>query len=148
MEHNFIKISTLKNDLVEKLKENITIQAKNYLSEFGEFYPFGAVILPNGELKPTSVYFNEEFPAKENVLKNLENALKEGVEKKLYSAVAIGVDVLTIPPEMEKKMDAIEIRVNLKNSFKINFYLPYEKLDSGKFKYYDVFSNEGTLSLW
>lgn len=148
MKHNFMKTSALTNDLVEKLKDNITLQAKNYLSEFDEFYPFGAVITLNGELKPTSVYFNEEFPTKESVLKNLENALKKDVENNTYSAVAIGVDVLTIPPGMAEKMDAIEIRVNLKNSFKINFYIPYKKLGSGKYKYYEAFSNDGTLSLW
>ena len=98
-------------NLVEKLKDNITFQAKNYLKEFGSFYPFGVVIEANGELRPTSVYFGEEHPSNEDVLKNLEKALKKGIENNSYKAVAIGVDVLTIPPDKQEKIDAIEIRV-------------------------------------
>jgi hypothetical protein len=64
-----------------------------------------------------------------------------------YVAVAIGVDVLTIPPDKQEKMNAIEIRIDIRGSDNINFYIPYEKLQSGEYKFYEVFSNTGTLSL-
>lgn len=134
-------------NLTERLKDNIILQAKTYLNEADEFYPFASVIDINGKLIPTSVYFGEEHPLTEDVLKKLEIALKKGVDEKRYAAVAIGVDVLTIPPGRQEKMDAIEIRIDTGDSGNINFYLPYEKLKSGEYKFYEVFSNTGTLSL-
>lgn len=138
----------IQEDLVERLKENVIFQAQHYLKEFGEFYPFAAVIESNGELKPTSVYFGEENPVSIDVISNLEKALQKGIKDNGYKAVAICVDVMTIPPYGKQKMDAIEIRIDQEKSDNLNFYIPYEKLESGEYKFYDIFTNKGTLSLY
>lgn len=55
---------------------------------------------------------------------------------------------MTVPPGKEEKTDAIEIRIDTKESNRINFYLPYKRLESGEYEFYEMFSNAGTLSLW
>lgn len=135
-------------DLVERLKESIISQAKSYLEQFGEFFPFGAVIDKNNNRSPLGVYLGDEHPPSTEVIQNLEEAFKAGIQEGEYIAIAMGGDVRTVPPGMKEKIDAIEIRVDVEDSGNINYYLPYEKLESGEYKYYDIFTNMGTLSLW
>ena len=75
------------------LTENLKAQAKYFLEDAGEFYPFGAALDLQNKIKPLSVYLNEEFPTSEMVFKELEIAIKKKLDDGNYIEAAIGFDI-------------------------------------------------------
>ena len=57
-----------------ELKKNILDRARYYLEEANEFFPFGAAIGKNGDIRPIGIYFGEDYPDAIDVLKKLEKA--------------------------------------------------------------------------
>jgi len=110
---------------VKSIRENIILQAENFLNEAGEFYPFGAVIDTKGDLKPVGIYFGEEYPDAGEVIDKLGIALYEGLEKGNYKIVGMGIDVY-LPGEEDKKRTAIEIRIMDIKGLIAKFWLPYQ----------------------
>ena len=95
------------------LTNNILSQARYFLTEAGEFYPFGAAINMRQELRPVGFYMEEEYPEANEVLKLLEQRLRKGIEQKEYSMAAIGIDVhvnTLVDDEIEQK-PAIQVRI-------------------------------------
>ena len=131
-----------------KLVESIILQAKYFLNDAGEFFPFGTSIDINGNISPIGTYSGNEHPKPIEVLKELEQGMQQMIGKRQYTGVAIGIDVRTVPPGGQEKVDAIEIRVDHKREGSTNYYLPYEKLDNGTFIFYEMFSNKGTLNIF
>ncbi|HEY0611782.1 MAG TPA: hypothetical protein VGD35_19050 [Chitinophaga sp.] len=110
---------------VKSIRENIILQAENFLNEAGEFYPFGAVIDTKGDLKPVGIYFGEEHPDAGEVIDRLGVALYEGLERGDYKIVGMGIDIY-LPGRGEKKRSAIEIRIMDINGLIAKFWLPYQ----------------------
>lgn len=107
------------------IKNNIVAQAKYYLEQANEFYPFGAVINKNHELKPVSVYFEDDTPNAIDVLNKLENALREGIKNGEYISAGIGVDVY-VKIDQEKR-EALEIRFFEEDKIVKSYFLYFKK---------------------
>lgn len=97
---------------IEKMKERIIDclkdQAKLFLQEMGEFYPFGTSIDKNNELHPISVYMEEEIPNVDKMLIELEKGLSFYLKNGEYILAALCVEVFI--SKNGNKMDAIQIR--------------------------------------
>lgn len=125
-----IKIRSIKytctNDhnivLMQKIKENIIRQARYYLENMGEFYPFGAIIDRQNNIKPLGVYFGEENPTSQLVIAHLEKAITERVNNGEYITGAIGIDVFITNSEREK-MTALEIREFSKEKTSVSHFI-------------------------
>jgi hypothetical protein len=103
------------NDTAELLANNILSQAAYYLGEADEFYPFGAVIDENNNIKPVSIYWGEEHPKSSDVLLKLEDAIRKGIQKGIYYCGAVGVDVyINIPTNADtiERKTAIQINIH------------------------------------
>lgn len=90
------------------LKLNIISQAKYFLDNMDEFYPFGAVVDNLEAVKPISFYNGDEFPSSKLIIGYLEKIIIDGIQNSEYLSGAIGIDIL-IKLEGEEK-NAIEIR--------------------------------------
>lgn len=102
------------NTIEEKqaaLTNNILSQAKYFLHEAGEFYPFGAAINMQQQLRPVSFFTGEEFPEAGEVLRLLEESLNKGITEKEYSMAAIGVDVNITNGSETSKKSAVQVRI-------------------------------------
>lgn len=135
-------------EIKKSLKNVCLLHAEALLEEFGEFYPIAFGISSNSVIVPVLTYFGEEHPVSIDVIKNLELALKKSDEANEFEGVAICVDVLATPPYMAEKKDALEIRMDFKNSERINYYLPYNKGDKGNIFFLDEYQSEGTLNFF
>lgn len=107
------------------IKINIVAQAKYYLEQANEFYPFGAVINKNHELKPVGIYFEDDTPNALDVLNRLENALTEGIRKGEYISAGIGVDVY-VKIDQEKR-EALEVRFFEDEKMTNSYFLYFKK---------------------
>ncbi len=134
------------NEMFEKIKENLILQAEYYLKQFESFYPFGCVIEKNDNIKPVSAFLENDNPDTVEVLNELTNGLRKGIQKKDYKAVGIAVDVSVIPPNKKEKMDALELRI-WNQGKKINIYIPYTKSINGEIIFLESYEEEGTLAV-
>lgn len=117
-----------------KIKDNIIAQAKYFLSDAGEFFPFGAYINHKDEIIPLAVYLENENPESSAVLELLQRAIDLKLSTGEAKIAGIGTDVFYRPvPEVEKK-SAIHIQILQNNSDTTSYYVPYRK-ENGNFAY-------------
>ncbi len=133
--------------MIEKLKEVLIEQGKKFLEEFGEFFPFATAISFEGKIVPVGIYFGEDNPLSEEVLLQLETALKAGKDEKRYKMVGICTNVFVTPPGESDKIDAFELRIDGQEIERINIYVPYE-VKEGHVDFLKSYSETGSLILW
>jgi len=113
------------NDTFEKIRDLCLEQAKYFLENSGEFYPFGVILLPDGSLKPISVSIGEEYPDPNELITMLKNEIQKRLSTTEIIAGGIGVDVFIKSPKDGVSLSAIEVKAIDKEGAKIAWYLPY-----------------------
>jgi hypothetical protein len=108
------------------LTNNIVTQAKTYLDEAGEFYPFGSVIDSEDKLRLFSIHSGDEFPLSETVIKELETALDAGFKSGRFLLGAIGIDSYLQLKDNKGKMTALEVRIMDNTGIIATYRFPYE----------------------
>src|SRR5690242_10060321 len=111
----------------DDLKNNIIKQATIYLNSADEFYPFGAAISKDRQIKPIGVYFEEEFVDSNKVFRQLELVIKKSISNGEYLAAAIGLDVY-----LDQKQPALLIKVYDQKNILDSYFL-YSKKDGEYF---------------
>jgi hypothetical protein len=66
-------------DSIKKIKDILFDQAKYFLLEAGEFYPFGTVLNQYHEIVPLGVYLDDEHPSPQTVIGVLEREVLEKI---------------------------------------------------------------------
>lgn len=107
--------------------------AIHMLNDSGEFYPFGALIKPNGELVSVAGHIGEEFPDTIELLKFLDNAMNSQISEGEAIATALTVNV-NIPPKFSA-LYTDGIKVTLKaDGYHRSTYTPYKIYKTGILK--------------
>jgi len=109
---------------VEKLVDVIKKQAKMFLLEAGEFYPFGSYINNKNEVVPVGASSGDDHPPSLELIDLLEKALKEHIQKGDCKLAAIAIDVAI--KEHGRSFDAIEMRFLEANKVVNKKYYKYE----------------------
>ena len=111
------------------LIDNIKLQAKYFLEEAGEFYPFGACINSQNQLKPIGLFLENEFPTSQEVLSELIKAIKKFLIDGSYTIAAVGIDVNI--SSNENKISALRIiiynKVDQEKTYDFSYTLSVEK---------------------
>jgi hypothetical protein len=116
----------LKGNEKDQLIQVTLAQAKYFLGEANEFFPFATIIDRDYEIKPTGIYFGEEYPSSVSVLQALEKNLLDGISSGIYNSGAIGLDVFVTSPDNIKKT-GVEIRLYI-NGMCEKVYFLYNKV--------------------
>ena len=87
---------------------NIKEQLKLYLTELGEFAPFGCAIDCNNKLVPLGAYI-EDFTNSSELISLLENIIAYKLNSSDYLIAAIAINIVVT--ENDEKFDAIELRI-------------------------------------
>lgn len=93
--------------------------AERSLSERGEFFPFGAVITVDGELRTTAAHLGDEHPQSTDVLEALYEATRS--DGGALRAAAFVADVRTADG------DAIRIDLEASEKASIRILVPYKR---------------------
>lgn len=96
---------------IEKIQKNILAQAKYFLDDADEFFPFGAAIDKNDIIKPIGIYSEDEQPDSQILYEQLEASLKNGLMVGEYLMVAIALDVYVHVSQNRKKEKAAAIQI-------------------------------------
>lgn len=120
-------------------------QAKYYLENAGEFYPFGTIEHVDGQLQPVGMTTGEDYPDSKELISLLVESITGRILQKKLRAGAVGVDALISLPEFKEKVSVVEIKAIDEQGNALDCYLPYVIADNKPF-YRELISRSGTLS--
>ncbi len=124
------------NKKIEILNANILDQAKFYLEDADEFYPFGCLLFEDNTLKPISIFWGDDYPDPTDVLIKLEEELTKKVKAGKNLIAAIGIDVFI--NVIDEKKSALEIRILDKDSIIKYYFLYFKEDDIYRFENYTL----------
>jgi hypothetical protein len=100
--------------------------ATHFLGKSHEFYPFAVALSPDGKIKHVSTWDGNDYPASNDVLALLYQALKEGVRSGAYKAVAIVSDVKIRSRASDPPQDAVRVHIEHPGGSPVACFLPYK----------------------
>ena len=100
-------------------------RAENLLREFGEFFPFGAQMLPSGEIVPVEAYTGEEQPRSQDLIDLLMTSFKTRAYDGEVVATALVYDVRVTLPGSDRKSDAIAVNLDHRDNYSVTVFFPY-----------------------
>jgi hypothetical protein len=132
---------------VEKVMNAMLPFAQQMLEKHGEFFPYGAVMTPTGEVVSIGGYDGREQPPSQDIINLLKESFRAAVKAKKYKATGIFFDVRTVPPGSTEKTDAVAIALDHEDNYSVVVYFPY-KLKSGKVQFDPVFATAGANDIF
>ncbi len=118
--------------------------AKQMLEEYGEFIPFAASMLANGEILSVGGDIGDEHPKSQEMIDFLTNVFAKQALTGEIKASGICIDARVIPPGQIEKSDAILARLEHQDGEAVDVWLPYHKTLSRNLSYGDLFASQGT----
>lgn len=128
---------------LDELLNALLPMAEMLLARHGEFYPIGAIMLSDGEIRHVGAGIEgDDHPTSQSLIDLLTEAFqKEATEGKLRAA-EIGYDALTVPPGKHEKQDAICCGLEHCLGEAVNVFRPYAKTEGGSFHFEEIFAVE------
>jgi len=115
---------------VEELMNDGIMFGEQLLEKYGEFFPFGRAMKPNGEIVSVAGYDGDEQPLSQDVIDLLKDGYRQAAKNGDYKATALFYDARVIPPNSENKTDAIAVALDHKGNYSVVVYFPYKLADS------------------
>ncbi len=115
---------TPKEELETLLDSPLTF-AEQQLQKHGEFFPFGAVMLTNGEVQMLSTYDGDEHPESQKVIDDTEQAFIRGAKNNEYKATALAYMVAVRNPKTGENEDAICVNLDHFDDYSVKVIYSY-----------------------
>lgn len=101
--------------------------AEQMLRDHGEFLPFGAQMLPDGEIVSVAADDGEHHSRSQDLIDILQATFKEGAVEGDLVATALVYDVRVVPPGGSQKSDAIALNLDHRDNYSVS---PFSSLTS------------------
>jgi hypothetical protein len=115
--------------------------AQQMLGQHGEFFPFGASIRPDGEVRMAAADAGEARPDPEDVLAAVENSLRADAAAGRITAAGTTANVTV--DLGDGPTDAIVVDLDHSDGESVRVFLPYSAGDSGGYVYGDMVGGQG-----
>jgi hypothetical protein len=99
--------------------------AERMLRQHGEFYPYGYVMKPSGEIALVAGYDGTERPKSQAVIDLLLAGFKRDAAIGKIKATALVYDILVVPPGASEKSDAIAVALDHRDNYSVVVIFPY-----------------------
>ena len=119
----------------EELVDAKLFFGREMLETYGEFYPYGAAMTPDGEVVSVTAYDGDEHPRAQDVIAPFKGRFFDSQAKDgKYKATALFFDVLVTPPGASDKSDAIAVALDHRDNYSVIVFYPYE-LEGGEIRF-------------
>ncbi|MEI8592670.1 hypothetical protein [Photobacterium sp. Hal280] len=125
----------------QELMDAVLPLAERLLSEYGEFFPYGGAMTPEGKIISVAAYGGDEHPASSEVIDMLHKAFHTAAKNKEYKATALVYDV-RVQLANGKPSDALAIELDHESGYSIVVMLPYI-LSNGQLQYGEISAQAG-----
>ena len=117
--------------------------AEKMLRLYGEFYPYGGYIKPDGTIVDVGASDDEsDHPKSRDLIHVLRSSLRELASSGECTATAIVFDVRVTLPASDRKSDAIQLCIDHAEGYSAEVFVPYEIIDS-EVVYGEMFAQAG-----
>lgn len=130
--------------------------AEQMLRRYGEFYPYGGAMRPDGGMEMFGAsdaralgfdVADAERPSSKKHYQLLETAFRHFAMEGRFKATGIVYDVLTLPPGATAKVDAIAVRLDHEAGYSVVVMIPYRIAD-GQITKGTIFATMGDGSVF
>lgn len=115
----------------ERLIYHAINQAKTFLNEFEEFYPFASILNAESSIQPYFLYMDGDIDMEE-YSSQLKKCLQSDLDSGAIMSYAMATNVRAKLNDIDDVMDAIEIQLS-NNGNNLFYYMPYEIKENGIF---------------
>lgn len=116
--------------------------AEKMLEKHGEFYPYGYVMKPSGEIALVAGYDGTDRPKSQVIIDLLVDGFKRDAAVGKVKATALVYEVRVVLPGTSEKSDAIAVALDHKDKYSVVVMLPYV-LHAGKLTIGTPFAQKG-----
>ena len=133
----------------EKLMNAMIPIAERMLSEYGEFYPYGGYMKPDGEIVHVGAKDeDDDHPKSKDLIYLLRRSFVDLAATGSCKATAIVFDVRIAPPGSKEKGDAVQLSLEHADGYAAEVFLPYQIGDGGSVDYGAMFAQEGARDIF
>jgi hypothetical protein len=105
--------------------------AENMLRQYGEFYPYGGYMTPDGTIMDVGASDPDtDHPKSKDLIYILRSSLQDLVARNQCKAVAMAFDVTVALPNSHRKSDAIQISIEHSEGYSAEVFFPYELVEN------------------
>ena len=127
----------------EKLMNAVLPLAEKMLRQYGEFYPYGGYMKPDGTIVDVGADdLDTDRPKSKDLIYVLQASFREMASTNECKAVAIVFDVTVNVPNSSRKSDAIQVCVDHADGYSAEVFFPYQIVNS-EIVYEETFAQEG-----
>lgn len=109
----------------EVLLNEVLPFAEQQLQKHGEFFPFAAAMLTNGQIRMLATYDGDEHPESQKVIDDTEKVFIQGAKNGEYRATALAYMVTVSNPDTGEKEDAICVNLDHQGDYSVRVSFPY-----------------------
>ena len=127
----------------EKLMNAMLPLAEKMLRKYGEFYPFGGYMKPDGTVVDVGAADPDaDHPKSKDLIYILRSSLREMAHRLECTATAVVFNVAVTPPDSAHKGDAIQVCIEHADGYSAEVFFPYRLVD-GEVVYGETFAQQG-----
>ena len=130
---------------LNKLLTALLSMAEMLLTKQGEFYPIGAIMLSDGEIRHVGAKIEgDDRPPSQSLIDLLTETFRKEATKGKLRAAGICYDVLTIPPNKHQKQDVICCGLEHYLGEAVDVFKPYVWTRGRSLQYDEIFAAKRT----
>ena len=130
---------------LNELLNSLLFMAEKLLKKQGEFYPIGAIMLSDGEIRYVGAKIDgNDRPQSRSLIDLLTEMIQKEAVRGTLRAAGISYDALTVPPGKHEKQDAICCSLEHCLGEVVDVFKPYAKTEDGTFRFDDIFAAKRT----
>jgi hypothetical protein len=117
--------------------------AEKMLREYGEFYPFGGYMKPDGSIVQVGAADPDtDQPKSKDLIYVLRTSFQDMARTNQCKVVAVVFDVAVPLPESTRKSDAIQVCIEHADGYSVEVFFPYQ-LIANEVVYGKTFAQQG-----
>jgi hypothetical protein len=114
----------------EELMNAILPLAEEMLRQYGEYFPFGGYMKPDGTIVHVGASDPDtDRPKSKDLIYMLRSSFQEMARTNQCKAVAIVFDVFAALPESDRRSNAIQVCVEHADGYGAEVFFPYQLID-------------------
>jgi hypothetical protein len=132
----------------ERLMNAIFPLAEKMLRQYGEFYPYGGYMKPDGTI--VDVWADDpdtDRPKSKDLIYVLRSSFQEIARANKCKAVTMVFDVVVNLPESDQKSDAIQVCVEHIDGYSAEVFFPYQIVNK-EVVYGETFAQQGKREIF
>ena len=132
----------------EKLMNTLLPLAERMLRQYGEFYPYGGYMKPDGTIVDVGAEDTDtDRPKSGDLIYILRSSFREMARLSQCKVAAIIFDVAVKLPGTDRKSDAIEVCVDHVDGYSAEVFFPYQIIKN-EIVYDETFAQEGRREIF